>query len=160
MSGAVGATGCERGNGLSTVSLRTCGGKEGNRTVSLRAGNKRLHLFDPAVWEPEHGVDPGVDVLMEEDVGEIASVVHHDIGGLQRRQVLQGAPAFIAMRDEVEIPGQLRVEVVEAAQQALRIVRIVGGHGIAVCPQRTGEGEFGAIHGKHPMPPPGAMAFG
>ncbi len=139
------------------VSLRACGGEEGDRGVGVRAGKKLLNLLEPAVLETKHGVDPGGPVLMQQDVGEIASIVHHDIVGLQHSQVPQGAPSLVAMRDEVEIPGHLRREVVEATQQPLRIVCIVRGQGVATRPQRAGQCKLGAIDGKHPMAQPSVV---
>ena len=61
-------------------------------------------------------MDAGFAVAMEQGVGEVSAVVDDDIVLLEHRKVEQGTVAFVAMGDEVEIEGQLRFELVEAAQ--------------------------------------------
>ncbi len=87
--------------------MRAGGGRDGDREVGLRAGNTLLHLLEAAVLETKNRMDAGVAMLREQDRGEIASVVHHDVVGCQHGQVLQGALSLVALRDEIEIPGQL-----------------------------------------------------
>jgi hypothetical protein len=58
------------------------------------------------------------------------------------------------MRDEVEIEGQLGFQLVEATEQALRIVGGLGGSGVAASEQFPRQIDLGTIDGKETMAEP------
>ena len=99
-------------------------------------------------------MNAGLDVPMEQDIGEVSSVVNDDVTGLENLQMADGAEPFVGMRGEVEIEGQLGFQLVEATEQALRIVGGLGGSGVAASEQFPGQIDPGAIDGKEPMAEP------
>ena len=66
--------------------------------------------------QTEDRVDAGGAVAMEQGVGEVSAVVDDDIVRFETIQVAHGAPPLVAMRDEIEVKGELGFELVEAAQ--------------------------------------------
>ena len=72
---------------------------------------------------------------MKQDIGEISPVVNDDVVGLENLQVPQSTEPLIGMRGKVEIERQFGFQLVEAAEQALRIMSVLGGSGIAASQQ-------------------------
>src|SRR5437867_12565288 len=66
----------------------------------------------------------------------------------------QSAEPLSGMRDEIEIEGQLGLQLVEATEQALRITGRWGGSGIAAGEQFPGQIDLAAIDGKQPVTEP------
>ena len=108
---------------------------DGDLGVGLWAREELSNHGAAAFLQTENRVDGGFAVLMEQGVGEIAPVVDNDVVFLEKLQVAHGAQPLVGMRDEVEIKGQLRFQLVEAAEQSLRIVRIVAGSVVAASEQ-------------------------
>ncbi len=142
------------------MSLSAWGQQHGDRRIRLPTRQKSVNDLEALRWQSTHGMDARLVVLMQQDVGAIPSIVDHDIIRCQRRQMLCRTHAFIAMSDQIEVPWQVGVELIEAAQQPLRIVRGLRGQQIAVGPQLTRERELGAIDGKEPMAEPGLRSRG
>src|SRR5438132_8961395 len=103
--------------------------------VGFCAGKERFDLIVAIFLEPEDGVDAGLGVPMKQDIREVPSVVDDDVIGLQNLQVAHGAEPFVGMGGEVEIKGQLGLQLIEATEQALRIVGVGGGSGVAASEQ-------------------------
>ena len=99
-------------------------------------------------------MDTGFGMPMEQQIGEVSTVVDDDVIVLENLQMADGAEPFVGMRGEVEIEGQLGFQLVEATEQALRIVGGGGGSGVSVSEQLPGQINFGAIDSKEPMAEP------
>ena len=93
-------------------------------------------------------MDTGLGVPMKQQIREVSSVVNDDVIGLENLQVTNGAEPFVGVRDEVEIEGQPGLELIEATEQALRIMSGFAGSGVAASEQLPGQIDLGAIDGK------------
>lgn len=78
----------------------------------------------------------------------IAAVVDDDVRRCQGLEMGERGGALVAVGEEVEIDGQLGVQAVQAAQQALRVVRLLAGQGVAGRQQRAGQVQLRAVDGE------------
>ena len=93
-------------------------------------------------------MDTSYAMAMEQEVRKVSSVVDDHVLALEKLQVADGAEPFAGVRGQIEIDGQPGMELVEATQQALRIVGGLAGSAVAASEQLPGQIELGAIDGK------------
>src|SRR5207253_9720481 len=91
---------------------------------------------------------------MKQDIREVPSVVDDDVIGLQNLQVAHGAVPFVGMGGDVEIKGQLGLQLIEATEQALRIVGGSGGSRVVASEQLSCQVDLGAVDGNRAMAEP------
>ena len=72
--------------------------------------------------EAEDGLQAAFGVQQLE--GVVTAVVDDDIAGGERPQVGQGRQALVAMGEQVEVDRDAGAQLVEAAEQALRVVGV------------------------------------
>ena len=94
------------------VALVRRGRIEEDLGIGLGTREEVLHHRGHAFLQAKDSVDAAVVVLVEQRVGEVSPVVDDDVVVLERIEVTYGTEALVAVRDEVEIEGQLRFELV------------------------------------------------
>ena len=88
----------------------------------------RLARVGPEALLAAVGEQPGqgdqTEVGVQQLEGVVTAVVDDDIAGGERPEVGQGRQALVAMGEQVEIDRDAGAQLVEAAEQALRVVGV------------------------------------
>ena len=124
------AAGPEDGLGLLAAGLGA--GLDGDEGVAAVAAEEVTEDGVGVGLEAEDGVGGALGVQQAE--GIVAAVVDDDIAALERGQVGEGGAALVGVAEEVEVERQAGAQLEEAAEQALGVVRRVGGGAVAVVP--------------------------
>ncbi len=74
--------------------------------------------------EAEDGLQAAFGVGVQQLEGVVTAVVDDDIAGGERPEAGQGRQALVAMGEQVEVDRDAGAQLVEAAEQALRVVGV------------------------------------
>ena len=77
-----------------------------------------------------------------------AAVVDDDIAGAERGQVGQSGTALVTVGLQVEVDRQAGAQLVQAAEQALRVMGRRRGRAVAVVHERAGQVQLRAVDGE------------
>ena len=105
------------------------GGRDGDDAVAAAGAAELLADRVGVGLEAEDGVQAAVAVGVQQAEAVVAAVVDDDIGGGEGGQVGQGQAALVAVGGEFEVDRQAGAQTEQAAEQALGVVRAVGGAG-------------------------------
>ena len=124
----------------------------------LPAGDEGVERGVPL--DPEHGMQAALRMGAEQLPGIVAAVVDHDIVFGQGLEMRERRLALVLMRVEVEVDGDFRPQLVQAAYQALRVMRHTRWRPVAFLDQRPRQVYLGAVHGEDPVPFPSLAGIG
>ena len=134
--------------GLRLLAAGVVTGPDGDELVSALAAHEVGDEGAGVGLQAEEGVQAAQHVVVQQQEGVVAAVVDDDSAGAQGGQVGQRGGALVGVGGQVDVDGQAGAQLVQAAEQALRVVGAGGGSAVAVVAQRAGQVQLGAVDGE------------
>ena len=110
--------------GLRALAQRVGAGRDGDRVIGAVAEDEVAEQGGGVPLEAEDGLQAAFGVGVQQLEGVVTAVVDDDIAGGERPEVGQGRQALVAMGEQVEVDRDAGAQLVEAAEQALRVVGV------------------------------------
>ncbi len=110
--------------GLRVLAQRVGAGRDGDRVIGAVAEDEVAEQGGGVPLEAEDGLQAAFGVGVQQLEGVVTAVVDDDIAGGERPEVGQGRQALVAMGEQVEVDRDAGAQLVEAAEQALRVVGV------------------------------------
>ncbi len=136
-----------------------CFGCQGEICVLQITADDLINVGIGLAADAEDGMKPVVDMVREQGPGDVSPVIDDHIIGSEQTGMMAGQGAFVAARDERHIIGQLVLQAIQAADQALGVGSIRGGPFEGLLLSALRQVGLAAIDGEDAMATPGSGAL-